>query len=81
MRAWVVALAMLCAGCAENRSFSDMMAGHRVRGDGAGAIVHADSAADAWPLAIGHCAHFNRSAQFAGRRASGVYAYRCVAAD
>jgi len=78
MRSLVIALALSMAGCAANRSLTDLVAGDRLHGDASGAIIKADSAADAWPLAIGHCAHFRRSAQFKSRQALGVYEYRCV---
>lgn len=41
-------------------------------------ITGMDSAAGALPLAIGHCSHFKRSAQYAGRQGDD-YIYRCVA--
>lgn len=37
-----------------------------------------DTAADALPLAIGHCHHFGRAAQYV-RRDGDAYVYRCTA--
>lgn len=67
------------AGCAANTSFSDRIAGSsRVKGDADTVrVFQADSRAEAFPLAIGHCARFGRSAQF-DSRAQDAYVFRCV---
>ena len=57
----------------------DRLAGRgHIQGDADGAtITGMASAADGWPLAVGHCSHFHRSAQYAGRSGDG-FRYRCV---
>ena len=69
------------AGCAGDGtvSLSDRLAGSsRVKGDGdVVRVFQADSRADAFPLAIGHCARFGRSAQY-DRRDDGAYVFKCV---
>ena len=70
----------LLAACADGgASFSDRLAGSsRVKGDGETVrVFQADSRADAFPLAIGHCARFGRSAQY-DSRGDGAYVFRCV---
>ena len=72
-------LALWLAACASDRSLTDTLAGNRVKGDAASVVVsRADSVPDALPLAIGHCAHFHLSAQYAGR-AGDQFRFRCVA--
>ncbi len=71
----------LLAGCADGGtvSLSDRLAGSsRVRGDADTVrVFQAETRADAFPLAIGHCARFGRSAQF-DSQAEGAYVFRCV---
>ena len=69
----------LTACAAGNVSLSDRVAGRsRVQGDADSVrVMQADSRADAFPLAIGHCARFGRSAQF-DSRTDGAYVFRCV---
>ena len=66
--------------CTGGPGLSDRLAGSgRVRGDADTVTVRGmGSRLDALPLAIGHCAHFGRSAQFAGR-VEGGHRFRCVA--
>jgi hypothetical protein len=80
MKPFVVGLIGLAlCGCAPDRSVSDLIAGDRVQGDAAAVVVsRTDSLPDALPLAIGHCAHFHRAAQYAGRVAD-RFRFRCVA--
>lgn len=53
--------------------------GHLRNASGAGVTVFGvDTAADALPLAIGHCHHFSRSAQYV-RHEGDAFVYRCVA--
>lgn len=75
-----VLASLALAACADGDvSLSDRVAGRsRVQGDADGVrVMQADSRADAFPLAIGHCARFGRSAQF-DRQAEGAYVFRCV---
>lgn len=69
------------AGCAGDGtvSLSDRLAGaSRVKGDAdVVRVFQADSRADAFPLAIGHCARFGKSAQY-DRQGDGAYVFRCV---
>ena len=76
----VLAAGALLAGCSSTESLSDRVAGaSRVRGDAdAVSVFKADSRADAFPLAIGHCARFGRSAQYDRRGEDGAYVFRCV---
>ena len=83
LRLAAVALACLSlAGCAQGgtTSLSDRIAGSsRVHGDADRvSVMQADSRADAFPLAIGHCARFGRSAQYDSRGEGGAYEFRCV---
>ena len=57
----------------------DRLAGRgHIQGDEDGATISGmGSAAEALPLAVGHCSHFHRSAQYAGRSGDD-YRYRCV---
>lgn len=53
--------------------------GHLRDASAAGVTVFdVDTAADALPLAIGHCHHFGRSAQYV-RHEGDAFVYRCVA--
>lgn len=75
---WPLLAALLLVGCSSDMSLTDRLAGGRVRGDANGVVVYqAASVVDALPLAIGHCSHFHRSAQYE-RRAHGGYRFRCV---
>ena len=49
-----------------------------MQGDVDGVSVQAGSAAEAFPLAIGHCAHYRRSAQFDRKLEEGRYRFHCV---
>jgi hypothetical protein len=71
---------LLALAACGTTSLSDKLAGpDRVRGDAdAVRIYQAGSQADAFPLAIGHCARFSRSAQFDRRGEDGAYVFRCV---
>ncbi len=57
----------------------DRLAGRgHIQGDENGATISGmGSAAEALPLAVGHCSHFHRSAQYAGRSGDD-FRYRCV---
>lgn len=70
---------LLLGACASDMSLSDRLAGSdRVSGDADGVRVFGmGSRLEALPLAVGHCAKFHRSAQFAGRVPRG-YSFRCV---
>jgi hypothetical protein len=78
----VLAFAALLAAsglsaCASDQSLTDRLAGSRVDGDEGGVSVAAGSAAEAFPLAVGHCAHFGKSAQFARKLDDGHYRFNC----
>ena len=62
-------------------SVTDTLAGGRVQGDKETAVVQADSAVYAAPLALGHCSHYGLGAQFDHQLEPGRYLYRCVASD
>ena len=64
----------------DDRSFSDRLAGSsRVRGGPDGVTVfQAASRTEAFPLAIGHCARFGKSAQYDAPGEAGGYRFRCV---
>lgn len=66
-------------GSANSGGLFDRFAGRdHIHGDAERVtITGMDSAASALPLAIGHCSHFKRSAQYAGRQGDD-YLYRCV---
>ena len=81
-----VAAALALGACADNGGgggnsgglFDRLAGGDHVHGDSEGVTVTGlDSAASALPLAIGHCSHFRKSAQYAGRQGD-AYLYRCV---
>lgn len=75
-----LAAALLLGACAGGAGLSDRIAGpDRVRGDADTVRVFGmSSRVEAFPLAIGHCSRFGRSAQFTGRIPGG-HAFRCVA--
>ena len=84
-RAGAIAAALGLAACANDGASSrgglfDRVAGRgHIQGDADGAVISGmGSAAEAWPLAVGHCSHFHRSAQYAGRSGDD-FRYRCVA--
>lgn len=70
--------AVLSAGCASNESLTDRLARGHVQGDADGAVVRAGSVAEAFPLAVGHCAHFGLSAQFDRKLSDETYRFRCA---
>ena len=74
-----LALALMIAGCASpDVSLTDRIAGSRVHGDADRVtVLQAASAADAFPLAIGHCGHFKRSARY-DHKEGDAYVFRCV---
>jgi len=73
-RRLVVLAFLLISGC----SLTDTLAGGRVQGDEETAVVQADSAVYAAPLAVGHCSHYGLGAQFDHQLEPGRYLYRCV---
>ena len=75
----VISGALLLGGCAADVSLSDRLAGaDRVHGDRNEVTVsRMGSQVESLPLAVGHCARFHRSAQFA-RKAGGSYVFSCV---
>ena len=79
-----VVAALLLAGCASapddrGGGLLDRVAGRHIKEGDADHVVLTglDSAADALPLAIGHCSHFKRSARYTGRQGDD-FAYACV---
>ena len=82
--AMVIVAALALGACADGNSgntgglFDRFAGGDHVHGDAERVtITGMDSAASALPLAIGHCSHFKKSAQYAGRNGDD-YIYRCV---
>ena len=80
--AWAALALAACANGAPGASggglFDRLAGGDHVHGDAERVtITGLDSAASALPLAIGHCSHFRKSAQYAGRSGDD-YIYRCV---
>ena len=79
----VLALPLALGACADSGAnsgglFDRFAGGDHVHGDAERVtITGLDSAASALPLAIGHCSHFRKSAQYAGRQGDD-YIYRCV---
>ena len=74
----LILAATMLAACSSDESLTDRLAGARVRGDADGVVVRqASSVVDALPLAMGHCAHFHRSAQY-DRAVQGGYRFRCL---
>jgi hypothetical protein len=73
---FLAALALLAVipGC----SLTDTLAVGRVQGNEESVAVKADSAVYAAPLALGHCSHYGRGAQFDHELEPGRYLYRCV---
>ena len=76
-RIWIAAT-LLIAGCG---SPVDFLTGDRVEGDAASVSVKADSAAQAAPMALGHCNHYGLGTQFDREVAAGTFRYRCVARE
>ena len=73
MHRFVLPFSMLLAGCAP----VDLLSG--VDGDSERVTVQADSAPQAAPMALSHCAHYDRGTQFEREVSAGVYQYRCIA--
>ena len=73
-----LALGACSTGGDQGGLFDRLAGGDHVHGDAEQVtITGLDSAASALPLAIGHCSHFHKSAQYAGRQGDD-YLYRCV---
>ena len=64
------------AGCG---SPVDLLSG--VDGDSERVTVEADSAPQAAPMALSHCSHYDRAAQFDREVSAGVFQYRCIAKE
>jgi hypothetical protein len=75
--ALVVALLSACAS-SPTEMVVERLTGGKVEGGRDQAVVHGmDSMADAFPLAVAHCAGSGRKAQFQ-RRAPGAHVFDCV---
>jgi hypothetical protein len=75
--AGLVCLALL-GGCATSEAVVGRLTGGKVSGGRDEAVVRdMGSQADAFPLAVAHCARFGRKAQFARRR-GGAHVFACV---
>ena len=59
----------------------DLLTGGRVEGDSDAVTVQADSAPQAAPMALSHCSHYDRAAQFDRELSPGVFQYRCIAKE
>jgi hypothetical protein len=75
---WLSALGLLLAGCG---SPVDLLSGGRVEGDADAVSVQAESAPQAAPMALAHCSHYDRGAQFDRQLKPGVYRYLCVSTE
>jgi hypothetical protein len=75
MRWFVLPLSMVLPAC----SPVDLLSG--VDGDSESVTVEADSAAQAAPMALSHCAHYDRATQFDREVSAGVFQYRCIAKE
>ena len=76
------ALAAALAGCSSNPSspglFDRAVGKNHVQGDASGVTVTGlGSVPEAFPLAIGLCSRFGKSAQYA-RKAGDAFVFRCV---
>ncbi len=83
LTAMVMAAGMVgaLAACASGGPglFDRSVGADHVHGDAVGAtITGLGSVPEALPLAIGHCSHFGKSAQYA-RREGDSFVFRCVA--
>ena len=76
MRWSAVAWFMVVAGCG---SPVGLLSG--VDGDSETVTVEADSAPQAAPMALSHCSHYDRAAQFDREISPGVFQYRCIAKE
>jgi len=76
MRWSLVAWFVILAGCG---SPIDLLSG--VDGNADAVTVEADSAPQAAPIALSHCSHYDRAAQFDREVALGVFQYRCIAKE
>jgi hypothetical protein len=75
VRQFVLPLLISLAGC----SPVDFLPG--VDGDSETVTVEADSAPQAAPMALSHCAHYDRATQFDREVSAGVFQYRCIAKE
>ena len=57
----------------------DLLGG--VDGDSDAVTVEADSAPQAAPMALSHCSHYDRAAQYDRELSPGVFQYRCIAKE
>ena len=76
MRWSLVVWPIVVAGCG---SPVDLLSG--VDGDSDAVTVEADSAPQAAPMALSHCSHYDRAAQFDRELSPGVFQYRCIAKE
>jgi hypothetical protein len=76
MRWSLVVLPIVVVGCG---SPVDLLSG--VDGDSEAVTVEADSAPQAAPMALSHCSHYDRAAQFDRELSPGVFQYRCIAKE
>jgi hypothetical protein len=78
MRWSLVVWAVVAAGCG---SPVDFLTGGRVDGNAEAVTVKAASAPQAAPMALSHCAHYDRATQFDREVSTGVFQYRCIAKE
>ena len=78
MRLSFLAWFVLLAGCG---SPVDVLTGGRAEGDAEAVEVQAESAPQAAPMALSHCNHYGRGAQFDREIEAGVFRYRCIASQ
>ena len=76
MRWSLVVWSIVLAGCG---SPVDLLSG--VDGDSDAVTVEADSAPQAAPMALSHCSHYDRAAQFDRELSPGLFRYRCIAKE
>jgi hypothetical protein len=76
MRWSLMAWFLVMGGCGNP---VDLLSG--VDGDSKAVTVEADSAPQAAPMALSHCSHYDRAAQFDGELSPGVFQYRCIAKE
>jgi hypothetical protein len=76
MRRLLVVWSIVLVGCG---SPVDLLSG--VDGDSDAVTVEADSAPQAAPMALSHCSHYDRAAQFDREVSAGVFQYRCIAKE
>jgi hypothetical protein len=78
MRRSLLICSMVLVGCG---SPVDVLTGGRVEGDSDAVTVQADSAPQAAPMALSHCSHYDRAAQFDREVSAGMFRYRCIAKE